>query len=284
MEGPEKKEKLLFISHASEDADIVSTVADFAEKIGLDRSSVFCSSLPGQGVKNGERITEVIKDKFLNADLVVYVISTTFLNKPFCTQELGASWIQAKPKNIFIFKLEDVDPSEIKGFITSDHKYSSFDETGLFELADMLIDVFSLKQPKAIDLHRSVDAALKNSLITIKRKVENKNKTSQEIAEEKNKALENQYEYLSIGEKVDIAIIFFSADRCEYFPLYNSTINLLENKSIVARISTVSNPDCMEACSFAYTLQPWMIKFICKNDDLRKELKQLLDRVSAARR
>ena len=82
----------IFISHSSKD-DIVPLFVDYLISIGIPNKNIFCSSLEGNGVKNGERINDTIRSELQNASMVIYLITSNFLKSTYCTQELGASWL-----------------------------------------------------------------------------------------------------------------------------------------------------------------------------------------------
>ena len=58
----------------------------------------------------------------------------------------------------------------------------------------------------------------------------------------------------------------FIADGCTgvYYPLYNPTIGLLENKRVVSRTSNVSAP----GGAFPFVLQPWAREYLEKHPEL----------------
>ncbi|MCR5349373.1 MAG: TIR domain-containing protein [Acholeplasmatales bacterium] len=260
----------IFISHSSKDL-FVSNFVDFLIKLGINANDIFCSSLEGQGVKNGERINDSVKKALNDSSLIIYLISHNFINSTYCTQELGALWAINESKNYFIFKFDDVKNEEIKGFVDSSYKYNLLNTDGLSSLYDVLLDLFGICNKQAV-INRAINSLLEALKKDVEILIEDKDKTSAEIEEKRQKALEKQYEDLSIGEKLIIGSIYYSKYAVGYYSASNGTIGLLASKFFVVRTSNVSSG----FMQFAYALQSWVIKFIKRNEAIQKELTQLI--------
>ena len=260
----------IFISHSSKDL-FVSNFVDFLIKLGINSNDIFCSSLEGQGVKNGERINDSVKKALNDSSLIIYLISHNFINSTYCTQELGALWAINESKNYFIFKFDDVKNEEIKGFVDSSYKYNLLNTDGLSSLYDVLLDLFGICNKQAV-INRAINSLLESLKKDVEILIEDKDKTSAEIEEKRQKTLEKQYEDLSIGEKLIIGSIYYSMDAVGYYSSSNGTIGLLHSKFFVVRISNVSRG----FMQFAYALQPWVIKFIKRSEAIQKELTQII--------
>ena len=260
---------MIFISHSSKD-NIVSYFVIFLTSLGINPNDIFCSSLEGNGVKNGKRINDVIKQKMNESNIVVYLISHNFLKSAYCLQELGAMWLGTNRK-CFLFKFDDVEANEMNGFIDSDYKYSLLNTDGLSSLYDEICELYNLKNKQAV-----ISRAISNLLVNIKKEikllVEDKDKTEEELERQKTANLENQYEDLSIGEKIIIGSIFFSIDAVGYYQLSNGTVRLLERKGFVFMVSNIT----IGLSQVPFALQPLVIKFIKKNEKVYNELINLL--------
>ena len=262
----------IFISHSSKDS-FVSNFVDFFTSLGISPNEIFCSSLEGQGVNNGERINDAVKKAFNDSNLVVYLISSNFLNSTYCTQELGALWAYNGNKKYFIFKFEDIKDEEIKGFIDSSYKYNLVNTDGLASLYDVLSEMFNLSNKLAV-INRAVNRLLESLKREIEVLIEEKDKSTEEIEEQRQKALEKQYDDLSIGEKRIIGSIYYSEDAVGYYQASNGTIGLLHTKFFVVRTANIS----CGFMQFPYALQPWVIKFIKNNKEVQKELKSIISK------
>lgn len=145
----------IFISHSSKDSEFILKVSDFFRKLGIDKDSIFCSSLEGQGVKNGERLEEKIRSKIISSRLLFYVISDNFFRSSYCIEELGAGWILrdecVQAKKVFILKLPNCK-SEFEGFVNADFKYTVCSFDSLMGLIDDVSEIFGLGNKKATEI------------------------------------------------------------------------------------------------------------------------------------
>ena len=261
----------VFLSHSSKD-QFVSYFVSFLTSLGINPNDIFCSSLEGQGVKNGKRINDVIRKEFIEADLIIYLISHNFLESVYCTQELGGALFVAEDSNkFFVFKFEDVKGEDIKGFIDDSYKYNLVDSEGLSSLYDSLADVFDLNNKQAV-ITRAINKLLEDLKKDIKVLVEEKDKSADEIEKDRIILLQKQYDDLSLGEKVIIGSIYYSEDAVGYYQLSNGTIGLLSSKHFIYRTTNLSTG----AAQFAYALQPWTLKFIKNNEEVQKELETII--------
>lgn len=249
----------IFISHSSKDKFVKSFV-DFLTSLGVNPNDIFCSSLEGQGVKNGTRINDSVRKEFNASDLKVYLISHNFLESTYCVQELGALWSLGDDKPHFIFKFEDVNDNDIKGFVDSSYKYNLVNTDGLACFYDEVADLFKLQNKQAV-ISRAIDTLLTNIKKEVTVLVEDKDKTSKELEAEKVKNLEKQFDDLSIGEKKIIGSIYFSEDAVGYYSMSNGTIGLLLSKLFLVRTTNISTG----FQQFPYALQPWARAFIKNN-------------------
>ena len=84
----------VFISHKKEDqayANAIVSLINFI--IGSDGDKVFCSSIPGYGIKTSQDIIDKIKDQFDYHDLFVVIIhSPRYYKSAVCLNEMGAAW------------------------------------------------------------------------------------------------------------------------------------------------------------------------------------------------
>lgn len=260
----------IFISHSSKDKFVKSFV-DFLTSLGVNPNDIFCSSLEGQGVKNGTRINDSVRKEFNASDLKVYLISHNFLESTYCVQELGALWSLGDDKPHFIFKFEDVNDNDIKGFVDSSYKYNLVNTDGLACFYDEVADLFKLQNKQAV-ISRAIDTLLTNIKKEVTVLVEDKDKTSKELEAEKVKNLEKQFDDLSIGEKKIIGSIYFSEDAVRYYSMSNGTIGLLLSKLFLVRTTNISTG----FQQFPYALQPWARAFIKNNKKVQNELLNLI--------
>ena len=75
------KRPLLFISHSHEDSGFVDALVELLRSIGFNGTNMFCSSVDGYGVAEGEDIYETLKNLFRQYDIyVVFVLSGNMIS------------------------------------------------------------------------------------------------------------------------------------------------------------------------------------------------------------
>lgn len=84
----------VFFSHKTEDsayAEALKNLINFI--IGADGDKLFCSSIPGYGIKPAQDIIDNIKAQFDNYNLFVIIIhSPRYYKSAVCLNEMGAAW------------------------------------------------------------------------------------------------------------------------------------------------------------------------------------------------
>jgi len=98
----------IFISHAVADQKLAAAFTAFLkEAIGVPAADIFCSSVDGHGIPTGENFSEYMKDKIAAPDLVIMLITETYLEREFCLMELGATWAKSlKPYPLIVSPVE----------------------------------------------------------------------------------------------------------------------------------------------------------------------------------
>ena len=201
--------KNIFISHSSENKEIAEQLCAFITRLGIKESRIFCSSIIGQGVNNGEKLNDAISVSINKAQVIVYIISRDFIESSYCMEELGVGWYlsQLKKASCFYLILPDIDLSDLKGFVNSKiDKFSFIDEyhsgdLGLF--AENLCDKLKTRLHKhsvLINAENTFFSATKTSIVSIIEKSENIKKER----EEKEKEIETlQKEIKRLKENLD---------------------------------------------------------------------------------
>ena len=146
--------KNIFISHSSENKEIAEQLCAFITRLGVRENRIFCSSIIGQGVNNGEKLNDAIANSISRSKVIVYIISRNFLESSYCMEELGVGWYlsQQKKTSCFYLIVPDIVLSDLKGFVNSKiDKFSFLDKThngdlGLF--AENICEKLKIKLPK----------------------------------------------------------------------------------------------------------------------------------------
>lgn len=84
----------VFISHKKEDkayADALVNLINFI--LGADGDKIFCSSIPGYGIRQSKDILEELKRQFDQYEVYMVIIhSPRYYQSAICLNEMGASW------------------------------------------------------------------------------------------------------------------------------------------------------------------------------------------------
>lgn len=112
-----KKANKVFISHSQKDIKIVEKFVDLLNRIGLDRNTLFCSSVPGFNIKQGSGdIFDYLRSEFNNNNLfVVFILSKNYYESVACLNEMGATWVLQKQYQTIL--LPEFDFKDIVGAI-----------------------------------------------------------------------------------------------------------------------------------------------------------------------
>lgn len=142
-----EKTPLLFISHSSKDIAFVDALVDLLEFLGLNKQTMFCSSVSGYDIKLGGRIIDNLLSIFEKHDLyVIFVQSPNYYNSPISLNEMGAAWV-LKTKFCSLLTRE-MDFDKMKGVIDSSYisiKVDASDAASrLNQMKDDIVSMFNL--------------------------------------------------------------------------------------------------------------------------------------------
>ncbi|TNM59891.1 TIR domain-containing protein [Aliirhizobium smilacinae] len=86
----------IFISHATADQALAHLLVNFLkEAIGVPERSIFCSSISGHDIPLAADFNQYIKDMIKEPELVIILMTPTYMERPFCLMELGATWVRS---------------------------------------------------------------------------------------------------------------------------------------------------------------------------------------------
>ena len=86
-------EKLIFLSHITEEKELAKIIKDAIEDEFAGFVSVFVSS-DGETIKAGQNFLKVIEDGLVNCIAAIYLISPNSVKRSWISFELGAVWIR----------------------------------------------------------------------------------------------------------------------------------------------------------------------------------------------
>lgn len=94
VETKKEKQPLLFISHSSEDEKIATSLVKMLRTLGFNKKNLFCSSVPGYDIPEGEDIYDTLAAKFVEYDIyVIFLLSNNYYDSVACLNEMGATWV-----------------------------------------------------------------------------------------------------------------------------------------------------------------------------------------------
>lgn len=118
-----RKELKIFISHRSTDKAIADALFDFMVSTGIPRNEIFCSSLPGNDVK--QKISAEVKNTIKNSCLNIAILSNEYYNSAYCLNEAGILWF--RDALVIPIALPEIEPSNMIGFLDADYKIRRLD-------------------------------------------------------------------------------------------------------------------------------------------------------------
>ena len=137
-------EKKVFISHSSNNKEIADHLCAYISHLGVKNKNIFCSSVVGQGIGNGEKLNNAIAAAIQKSSLLIYLISYDFLNSSYCMEELGVGWYlsQQGKATCYYLVLPDIEMSDLVGFVNSKiDKFSFLDNAHSNELSALSCDL-----------------------------------------------------------------------------------------------------------------------------------------------
>ncbi|MEZ5258050.1 MAG: toll/interleukin-1 receptor domain-containing protein [Ilumatobacteraceae bacterium] len=135
----------VFISHAHHDTAIVDHLVDLLQTgAGASAGNIFCTSIDGLGVPNGQDFVAYIGDALSRAPFVLCVMTRAYLQSSFCMFELGALWIQSTP--VFVLLDEDIGFDELPVILGTRQSGRLSDGSALDQLATRTIQGLSLQE------------------------------------------------------------------------------------------------------------------------------------------
>lgn len=109
----------IFISHNTQDSAYAKALVDLLMKLGVnEEEDIFCSSVPGCGVKFGQNFIEAIRSQYENHDLIIlFIHSPRLYESPVSLNEMGAGWVLRTKHYSFLSR--DCEYGMLRGVIPS---------------------------------------------------------------------------------------------------------------------------------------------------------------------
>ena len=144
------KKPLLFISHSSANEIIAENLVQLLRTLGFNNRNLFCSSVPGYDIKEGEDIYDTLASKFQDYNIfVIFLLSKEYYESAACLNEMGASWVLKVSYSTIVCPGFTIP--EIKGAVNPSKMAVVLEDAKrikgkLNQLKDRLIDYFNLPE------------------------------------------------------------------------------------------------------------------------------------------
>ena len=154
VESKDEKEKvkkpLLFISHSSATENIATNLVQLLRTLGFNNKNLFCSSVPGYDIKEGEDIYDTLASKFQDYNIfVIFLLSSEYYQSAACLNEMGATWVLKANYSTIVcpgFSIPEIkgaiNPSKMAVVLGDNKRVNG----KLNNLKDRLIDFFGLPE------------------------------------------------------------------------------------------------------------------------------------------
>ncbi|HWP80883.1 MAG TPA: toll/interleukin-1 receptor domain-containing protein, partial [Candidatus Acidoferrum sp.] len=137
----------VFISHRSTDKAIAEMLVDFLIGTGIPITYIFCSSLPGNDVK--EKIPQEVKDAIKKSVVNIAILSHEYYRSAYCLNEAGIFWFLSAITTIPI-ALPEISSNSMYGFLDDDYKIRRLDnENDISYIYDTVRQATAISQEKS---------------------------------------------------------------------------------------------------------------------------------------
>ncbi len=128
----------IFISHSSQDKEIVTSFVDNILKLGLGISSkrIFCSSISGSDIECGGHIPDVLRAEIHKSSLVLLFISENYKKSEVCHNEVGAACVTLPEKSVIPLLMPGVEYKSLGLLNLNKLAIRLDDRDGLYKLFD----------------------------------------------------------------------------------------------------------------------------------------------------
>ena len=155
-------EEYIFISHSSEDVELVTSFFENLIRLGLDvpRKNVFYSSHSSTGIPTGEDIPDKLKEAFQKMTMFIQYVTEDYKKSEVCLNEMGAAWLKLEKNRIITLKAPDIKFTQI-GFLNIQRIGLSIDKKDdLLKIAEDYKDLFDFN---SVNFNNKVDKFLEEN-------------------------------------------------------------------------------------------------------------------------
>lgn len=155
--GMANSNRQIFVSHATADGKIAKEFSKFCERVfDLEKKQILCTSAPEYGLESGEGWIEALRNAILNSELIVFLITESFLESEFCGFELGATWIAKDEHQRFPIRFPEVEADQLSA-IPGNWNCPEISEQLLGSLIDRVASLCKIDRPSATDMTSEIN-------------------------------------------------------------------------------------------------------------------------------
>ena len=141
--GNEEACKKIFISHSSKDKMIVDAFVTLLTRgAGIAQGDIFCTSIDGMKITNGEEIRKHIQANVNYADFAILLASKNYKESEICLNEMGAVWAMDKKVKAYVFP--DLQEESVGWLINNKASEKLNNQTALASLYEELQQFYGL--------------------------------------------------------------------------------------------------------------------------------------------
>jgi len=157
-----KDARKIFISHSSKDASFVQALSRLIRlALNLPTDEVLAASLEDMQLESGADFESVLRDRAVNADVLVAVLSPNSLLSTYVLFELGARW--GAGKKIVPLLVPGLTVDQVEPPLNSLH-VQECDRPGLWNVLETIRDILKLHLAKAGSLQGPLEEVLHESI------------------------------------------------------------------------------------------------------------------------
>ena len=119
-----KETPKIFISHRSTDKEFADILVDFFVGTGIPKELVFCSSLPGNDIK--EKISTEVRKALKKSVLNIAILSQEYYKSIYCLNEAGVLWY-CDDVPVIPIALPEITNDDMLGFLDAEYKLRRLD-------------------------------------------------------------------------------------------------------------------------------------------------------------
>lgn len=156
----------IFISHSSEDKEVVGLFKNIILNVGLGISDndIAYTSAPETDVPTGGSIPKYIKANIADSDFVFLMISDNYRKSEVCLNEMGTAW--ALDKNVKPLLLDNVSSKSV-GWLYGMNLCAKIDDADrLDELRDEFLEKYSSRPKTAVWNRQKAEFLAKMATLT----------------------------------------------------------------------------------------------------------------------